>query len=77
MRMLASGGQLDRLGQPLDRGTGRDGEPCRLQAVDVVVVDLEAVTVTLVDRVAVDAGQQRAGAHRAALCAQSHGAAQA
>src|SRR5690606_34424220 len=68
--------QLDDLGQAFGGSAGHDAQPRRLEALDVVVVDLVAMAMTLVDRLAIDGGRQAVGHHRAALRPEPHGAAE-
>src|SRR5258706_4802374 len=65
--------QLDHLAQLLPLGEAGDAQALVLQALNVLVVDLVAMTMALVDHVrAVDLAREAPGLERSALSAQTH-----
>src|SRR5581483_6747920 len=70
-------GQLDHLAQLLALRQARHAQPLVLQPLDVLVVDLVAVPVPLVDGVgAVDLARERCRLERGRLRTEAHGAAE-
>src|SRR5258708_18438236 len=65
--------QLDRLAQLLSLGEAGDAQALVLQSLHVLVIDLVAVAVALVDHVrAIDLARKAPGLERGALSAQAH-----